>query len=48
MGVDYSMRLVLVILEKQDGSPVVRYTHLCDKKTWKVEFFGPDPEVRLL
>ncbi|KAF9125638.1 hypothetical protein BGW39_007239 [Mortierella sp. 14UC] len=48
MGVDYSRRLALAIFEKQDGNPVVKYTHLSDKNTWKVKFFGPDPEVRLL
>ncbi|OAQ31265.1 WD40 repeat-like protein [Linnemannia elongata AG-77] len=48
MGVDYSIGLALAIFEKQDGKPVVRYTHLKDKNTWRVDFFGPDPEVRLL
>ncbi|KAG0270466.1 hypothetical protein BGZ95_001685, partial [Linnemannia exigua] len=48
MGMDYSTRLALAIFEKQDGNPVVKYTHLRDKTTWRVVFFGPDPEVRLL
>ncbi|KAF9536873.1 hypothetical protein EC957_009505, partial [Mortierella hygrophila] len=48
MGVDYSIGLASAIFEKQNGNPVVRYTHLKDNNTWRVEFFGPDPEVRLL
>ncbi|KAG9069758.1 hypothetical protein KI688_009083 [Linnemannia hyalina] len=48
MGIDYSIGLASAILEKQNGNPVVRYTHLKDKHTWRVDFFGPDPEVRLL
>ncbi|KAF9118779.1 Cilia- and flagella-associated protein 57, partial [Mortierella sp. 14UC] len=48
MGIDYSTRLASAIFENQDGNPVVKYTHLSDKKTWRVKFFGPDPEVRLL
>ncbi|KAG0297331.1 hypothetical protein BGZ96_006895 [Linnemannia gamsii] len=45
---DYSTRLAIAIFELQDGNPVVKYTHLRDKNTWKAEFFGPEPEVRLL
>ncbi|KAG9067685.1 hypothetical protein KI688_011272 [Linnemannia hyalina] len=48
MGVDYSIGLASAIFEKQNGNPVVRYTHLKDNNTWRVDFFGPDPEVRLL
>ncbi|KAG9062359.1 hypothetical protein KI688_005274 [Linnemannia hyalina] len=48
MGADYSMRLALSMFEKQNRKAVVQYVHLKDKSTWKAEFFGPDPEVRLL
>ncbi|KAF9119466.1 hypothetical protein BGX30_003819 [Mortierella sp. GBA39] len=48
MGVDYSTRLALEMFEKQNGKAVVKYLHLKDKTTWKVKYFGPDPEVRLL
>ncbi|KAF9113975.1 hypothetical protein BGW39_003543, partial [Mortierella sp. 14UC] len=36
------------ITRKQDGNPIVLYTHLIDRGSWKAAFFGPDPEVRLL
>ncbi|KAF9283425.1 WD_REPEATS_REGION domain-containing protein, partial [Linnemannia elongata] len=48
MGIDYAMRLALAIFERQDGNPVVRYSHRCDHDTWKAEFFGADPAARLL
>ncbi|KAF9333113.1 hypothetical protein BGZ91_011404 [Linnemannia elongata] len=48
MGVDYATRLASAIFEHQDGNPVMQYVHVKDKKTWRAEFFGPDPEVRLL
>ncbi|KAF9118487.1 hypothetical protein BGW39_001133, partial [Mortierella sp. 14UC] len=48
MGTEYSTNLASAIFEKQNGNPVVQYTHLKDKKSWKAEFFSPDPEIRLL
>ncbi|KAG0314343.1 hypothetical protein BGZ97_009366 [Linnemannia gamsii] len=48
MGIDFSTRLASAIFEHQDGNPVVQYVHLKDRRSWRVEFFGPDPEVRLL
>ncbi|KAG9062607.1 hypothetical protein KI688_004909 [Linnemannia hyalina] len=48
MGVDYCTRLASAMFEKLNGKAVVQYLHLKDKTTWKVEYFGPDPEVRLL
>ncbi|KAG0310381.1 hypothetical protein BGZ97_012605 [Linnemannia gamsii] len=36
------------MFEKQNGKAVVQYIQLKDKTTWKVEFFGSDPKVRLL
>ncbi|KAF9156173.1 hypothetical protein BG015_006909 [Linnemannia schmuckeri] len=47
-GIDFSKRLASAIFEKQVGKPVVKYIHLHDKNSWRAEFFGPDPEVRLL
>ncbi|KAG0285748.1 hypothetical protein BGZ96_010045 [Linnemannia gamsii] len=47
-GINFQMRLSDSICKEQDGNPVVQYTHLRDKQTWKAEFFSPDPEVRLL
>ncbi|KAG0368418.1 WD_REPEATS_REGION domain-containing protein, partial [Mortierella sp. AD032] len=37
---DYSKRLAEAIHLRQRGRPVVKYTHLKDKKTWKADFFG--------
>ncbi|KAG9069576.1 hypothetical protein KI688_010480 [Linnemannia hyalina] len=48
MGVDYSTRLASAISEHQDGNPVVQYVHIKDKESWRAEFFGPDPETRLM
>ncbi|KAG0289095.1 Target of rapamycin complex subunit lst8, partial [Linnemannia gamsii] len=48
MGVDYSTRLASAMYNYQNGKPIVKYVHLKDKTTWRVKFFGPDPEVRLL
>ncbi|KAF8934438.1 hypothetical protein BGZ47_010368 [Haplosporangium gracile] len=48
MGVNYSTRLALAMFENQNGKAVVQYIHLKDKTKWKAEYFGPDPEVRLL
>ncbi|KAG9063978.1 WD repeats region domain-containing protein [Linnemannia hyalina] len=48
MGTDYAMRLALAIFERQNGTPIVQYTHFHDHDTWKEEFFGTDPVVRLL
>ncbi|KAF9151617.1 hypothetical protein BG015_006445, partial [Linnemannia schmuckeri] len=48
IGADYSTRLASAMFEKQNGKAVVQYIHLKDKATWKGEYFGPDPEVRLL
>ncbi|KAG9061374.1 hypothetical protein KI688_007352 [Linnemannia hyalina] len=48
MGTGYAMRLALAIFERQNGNPIVQYTHLNDHDTWKAEFFGIDPNVRLL
>ncbi|KAG0060525.1 WD_REPEATS_REGION domain-containing protein, partial [Linnemannia elongata] len=48
MGASYSTKLASAIFENQNGKAVVKYLHLKDKTTWKVDYFGPDPEVRLL
>ncbi|KAG0374293.1 hypothetical protein BGX24_010585 [Mortierella sp. AD032] len=47
-GIEYSSKLAQAIFIKQNGNPVVQYVHLSEKNTWKAEFFGPQPEVRLL
>ncbi|OAQ32666.1 WD40 repeat-like protein [Linnemannia elongata AG-77] len=48
MGVDYATRLASAIFEHQDGNPVVQYVHVKDKKSWRAQYFGREPEVRLL
>ncbi|KAF9339658.1 hypothetical protein BGZ91_005176 [Linnemannia elongata] len=47
-SIDYSTRLALAIFEQQDGNPIVQYVHRKDKDTWRAQFFGKDPEARLL
>ncbi|KAK3842536.1 MAG: WD40-repeat-containing domain protein [Linnemannia gamsii] len=48
LGIDYSTRLAQAIFDKHDSNPVIRYVHFSDKKSWMAEFFGPQPEIRLL
>ncbi|KAF9543721.1 hypothetical protein EC957_000500 [Mortierella hygrophila] len=47
-GINFLKRLADSIFTKQSGDPVLRYTHIRDKDTWKAEFFGSDPKIRLL
>ncbi|CAO3565254.1 unnamed protein product [Mortierella alpina] len=45
---DFLRNLAAAIFKNQDGNPVVQYTQRIDKETWKVEFFGPKPDITLL
>ncbi|KAG9064371.1 hypothetical protein KI688_003559 [Linnemannia hyalina] len=47
-GILYQMDLAASIFQKQEGRPVVNYSHMRDRKTWKAQFFGLDPERALL
>ncbi|KAF9144377.1 hypothetical protein BG015_000131, partial [Linnemannia schmuckeri] len=47
-GIDYLRRLADAIFLEQDGNPMVQYVHLRDRYTWKADFFGTDPEIKLL
>ncbi|OAQ28202.1 WD40 repeat-like protein [Linnemannia elongata AG-77] len=47
-GIGYLLRLAAAIFKEQDGKPVVQYVHRQDKDSWKAEFFGTDPEAKLL
>ena len=47
-GVKYLQRLSAAIFEEQEGNPVVQYVHVNDKHTWKADFFGTVPEIKLL
>ncbi|KAF8944296.1 hypothetical protein BGZ47_004406 [Haplosporangium gracile] len=48
MGLEFQQRLAKAIFENQDGHPVVSYIQLRDKGSWKAEFFGLDPNSKLL
>ncbi|KAG0288350.1 hypothetical protein BGZ96_007854 [Linnemannia gamsii] len=48
MGFDFSTRLASAMFENQNGKALVKYIELKDKITWKIEFFGTDPDVRML
>ncbi|KAF9277244.1 hypothetical protein BGZ88_001269, partial [Linnemannia elongata] len=48
LGIDYATRLARAIFDNQDGNPVIQYVHFSDKDSWRAEFFGPQPEARLL
>ncbi|OAQ35034.1 hypothetical protein K457DRAFT_13604 [Linnemannia elongata AG-77] len=47
-GIDFQKRLSDSIFKEQDGHPIVQYTHLHHRRTWKGEFFSPDPDIRLM
>ncbi|OAQ24028.1 WD40 repeat-like protein [Linnemannia elongata AG-77] len=47
-GIDYLLRLAAAIFKEQDGRAVVQYVHRQDKDSWKAEFFGTNPEAKLL
>ncbi|KAF9539195.1 WD_REPEATS_REGION domain-containing protein [Mortierella hygrophila] len=47
-GIRYQMDLAASIFQRQEGRPVVDYSHMRDRKTWKAQFFGLDPERALL
>ncbi|KAG9063936.1 hypothetical protein KI688_004050 [Linnemannia hyalina] len=47
-GINYLLRLAAAIFKEQEGNPVVQYVHRQDKDSWKAEFFGTDPEAKLL
>ncbi|KAF9276404.1 WD_REPEATS_REGION domain-containing protein, partial [Linnemannia elongata] len=47
-GILYQMDLAASIFQEQCGRPVVDYSHIRDKNTWKARFFGLDPKRMLL
>lgn len=44
----FQKSLAEAIFREQAGHPVVQYTHLRDRDTWKAEFFRPDGHTKLL
>ncbi|KAF9929352.1 hypothetical protein BGZ67_006388, partial [Mortierella alpina] len=47
-AIDFLKRLAAAIFKEQGGNPVVQYAPRSDKVTWKVAFFGPEPDKVLL
>ncbi|KAG0241990.1 hypothetical protein BG011_003397, partial [Mortierella polycephala] len=47
-GIDFLKRLAGAIYKEQAGHPVVEYSRLRDKETWKTAFFSRDDETHLL
>lgn len=41
-------RLAKAIFQEQNGNPCVKYSERSDKRTWKSNFFGMDPEATVL
>ncbi|KAK3809436.1 MAG: hypothetical protein J3Q66DRAFT_405440 [Benniella sp.] len=45
-GIEYLKKLALAIYKEQDGQPIVEYSRLIDKWSWKAEFFsGEDNQL---
>ncbi|KAF9536799.1 hypothetical protein EC957_009672, partial [Mortierella hygrophila] len=47
-GIHYQKGLSTAIFMDHAGNPIVEYTHLRDKDTWKTEFFSPSGQAKLL
>ncbi|KAF9116925.1 U3 snoRNP protein, partial [Mortierella sp. 14UC] len=47
-GIRFQRDLSTAIFMRHKGNPVVKYTPLHDKGTWKAAFFAPDGQVKLL
>ncbi|KAG9063964.1 hypothetical protein KI688_004078 [Linnemannia hyalina] len=47
-GIHYQKDLATAIFIDHAGNPVVKYTHLRDKNTWKAAFFNPNGQAKLL
>ncbi|KAF9986830.1 hypothetical protein BGZ65_006065 [Modicella reniformis] len=47
-GINYMKNLAVEIYKNQRGFPVVEYSRIKDKRTWKDDFFGQDDEKQLL
>ncbi|KAF9902631.1 hypothetical protein EC991_004727 [Linnemannia zychae] len=48
LAIKFLKDLATAIFKEQDGNPIVRYVHVKDEKTWKVNFFGNEPKVVIL
>ncbi|KAF9345755.1 hypothetical protein BGX26_002771 [Mortierella sp. AD094] len=47
-GITFLKNLASAIYREQDGNPVVEYSRIRDRLTWKAEFFGQEDEKQLL
>ncbi|KAF8938537.1 hypothetical protein BGZ47_008537 [Haplosporangium gracile] len=47
-GIHYQKDLSRAIFMDHAGNPIVKYTHLRDKGTWKAKFFSPSGQAKLL
>ncbi|KAG9063869.1 hypothetical protein KI688_003983 [Linnemannia hyalina] len=47
-GIHYQKDLSIAIFVDHAGNPIVKYTHLRDKNTWKATFFNPSGQAKLL
>ncbi|KAF9129616.1 hypothetical protein BGW39_003981 [Mortierella sp. 14UC] len=46
--IDHLKNLAIAIFEEQKGNPFVRYSPRHDRKTWKANYFGMEPETTVL
>lgn len=47
-GISFQKELAAAIFQHQDGNPVVEYSHLRERHTWKGSFFSPDTQITLM
>ncbi|KAF9132334.1 hypothetical protein BGW39_000355 [Mortierella sp. 14UC] len=47
-GVLFQKELASTIFQEQGGRPIIDYSHIRDRTTWKAQFFGFDPVKSLL
>ncbi|KAG0304483.1 hypothetical protein BGZ97_001476 [Linnemannia gamsii] len=47
-GTYFQKELAMAIFTEHDGNPIVKYTPLRDKATWKSAFFAPEGQAKLL
>lgn len=47
-GIKFQKDLATAIFIDHAKNPVVKYTHFYEKNTWKVAFFGPEGQAKLL
>ncbi|KAF9923519.1 hypothetical protein FBU30_006441 [Linnemannia zychae] len=48
IAIEFQRNLAEAIYREQNGNPIVQFTALRDKSTWKFEFFNPEGQAKLL